>query len=1360
MTIFISVLLSVLFLAYVIALGIESERRDHYKRDLFRRWRGLGAFGMLFTFFVFSRLWASGSAKEQEPYPGAYEILREQVMEEAEELYYSGSPAQQQRLSTNQCRAGFALTGATNNATAWSANPETAILHSRWTLRGAAEDTFWLPATNWSFVLGTNAADGVHVSSDGTLSFWRAKGTYLAAEMPDGYGISFLAPLQGSFGTVPREGSFWHAATSSNSVLLTWSRVFAGRDADSPVTFQAELFWNGDFTYRYAFTNALSLTNFAVGAQHKGGGETYALNDTDKLVNGLELHWRAFGILDPGVDDHDGDGLTTYDEVMSRGTDPRLPDSDFDGIPDNEEVAAGSSTSAVNPDTDGDGLADGIDPQPAVWNDPDGDAGGDGLGYLFEVTHGLDPAADNALDSDGDGWADWKELMAGTATNDMYSVPVNIDGSQTQVPILFEATVTLNASLPCNALLRVGDRTVVLRQAGSYTLTLVEGVAYPVSVIASQPCTVSLSATLNSQYAAFQDPGGVFSGGAAVPGGKAVACGMIAQPTLSVTPEPPERVCFHSAAPKTVAAKVSPPMAGSYQWCWYGGDISSVTGRSANISWDVGDSSVSLYFTAAGAAEPRYSCREVTKCSKADEDTWCDDHACEHWYCACDNAGAADDDDCGFHGQKVSKCRESVCPTHDCPYDECPAGWCHRHSAWYSDCGEWWCHWHECYLAECGHNVNGLEPGETAAVSPGPGEPVFGSYGESLATVNNDDDDASSADDTGENPVEGENDLVAVWPLGYYDGQCCPCPAHEIPPAGSQSAELETCSARLAIYGDACKSNAFGATVHAGEAVRVEGLSASTAVGADRLVWKWTDAQSHVHRVTNAFTVLSVRLFGDVDLDGGVDATDKALHPSLTNDCGWGLPAATNVFRPVRLRTDVGFSGGVYTLSLSGDGGFRVWRDASGTNAPLLVCGQTVTNGAGGITFLTGADTDLYVESVSNSTATLNYAYIGTGDAAGLSCSASLKVTAFGLIFVEDTETDYNFSPSLGETGTVKVAVIPAPPVSGIPGHHFKVKIVRETTSGDQHIDWLDVTDEVGYTSWREVDFSSKVFAWDGIPDVFGASADPATGLDVFTGLVANVSRALPAVTLDQCVPPPLYTAVAAIRRNSDGTVICEARKRIYVPQVVKLTYDTNAVACIKAGYTILTNGSPCTFISPMTDAEWETQRERIKTIAQGLLDLTGANIRFVDANVSALIPYSVMEMKKTSQYYGEFGESPSDFLNQTLGDEGSMYAETLSKIIFDYWYLHQDMTLPVSAHEVGFLWAKVAAHESSHLLGLVAPGNILDGTSGWHNQNPTGTYVMDQGESNSLEQRFGRGVDWTWRQLNEDYLKFVLPRQ
>jgi len=921
--------------------------------------------------------------------------------------------------------SGLALVSAAAASPGWEAPPAWASAHGPWQACGVNRDFFGILLTDgpapehcpWDaaafppFPVGTNLHTRLFVSSCGAVSFGSPARLWPDGRpVPDGSDAPLFAPLLGNLGVAPPEGAFWHGVSPSNTLLLTWRDVHLNRDSNLAASAQCELRPSGDFALRVRLPEGADPSGFATAVQNAGGGEAFPW-DSDTLAlarspGGVEIRGRGFGALPPGGDDGtdtDGDGLTDAEEIFIWGTDPRLPDTDFDGLSDAGETAAGTDPRA--PDSDGDGLADGIDPDPLVWDDPDGDAGNDGLGYLFEVIHGLDPAADNALDSDGDGWADWKELMAGTDPDDMSSVPVNIDGIQTQVPALFEATVTLNASLPCDALLRVGGRTVVLRQARSHTLTLVEGVAYPVSVAASLPCAVSLSATLSSPYAAFQNPGGVFSGGAAVPGGAPVACGMIAQPRLGILPE---RVCFHSGAPKTVAAKVSPPMAGSYRWDWYGGGISSVTGRSANISWDGGDSPVCLSFTASGAAQPRCGHREVTRCAKAGEDTWCDDHGCEHWYCACDNGDASGDDDCGFHGQKVSACREAVCPTHGCPYDGCPDGWCHRHGTWYSDCGGWWCHMHDRPLSECGHDETpGGDPG-TGGETAAPGEPVFGSGDLSLAAVNNDDDDASGAEDSGEAPVAGENDLAAVWPLGHFDGQCCPCPEHRVPPEGSQSAELESCSARLALHTDAIKTDAFGATVGAGQAVWVEGLSASPSVGADRVVWKWTDGDSHVHRVTNAFTVLSVRLFGDTDLDGDVDAGDKALHPALSRETGWAVPAAPGVLRPVRLRTDVGLSGGAYTLTLAGTpGAFRIWPDASGTNAPLLGCGQTVTNGAGGVSFLAGPDTGLHVEAVSNGVATLTYAFAGDGEAEGLACSATLKMTAYR-VTLEPVTADAN----------------------------------------------------------------------------------------------------------------------------------------------------------------------------------------------------------------------------------------------------------------------------------------------------------------------------------------------------------------
>jgi len=143
------------------------------------------------------------------------------------------------RLTVGQYAAGFALLPQASTNAPWPAVPSNAVAHAPWGRYGLAEDTFWLPATNWGFVLGANAVGGAHVSSSGTLSFDPAtpKGSPRAAAMPDGDTVSFLAPLQGSLGTVPPQGRFWHAVTTNGSVLMTWQDVCAGRDASSPVTF-------------------------------------------------------------------------------------------------------------------------------------------------------------------------------------------------------------------------------------------------------------------------------------------------------------------------------------------------------------------------------------------------------------------------------------------------------------------------------------------------------------------------------------------------------------------------------------------------------------------------------------------------------------------------------------------------------------------------------------------------------------------------------------------------------------------------------------------------------------------------------------------------------------------------------------------------------------------------------------------------------------------------------------------------------------------------------------------------------------------------------------------------------------------
>jgi hypothetical protein len=254
-------------------------------------------------------------------------------------------------------------------------------------------------------------------------------------------------------------------------------------------------------------------------------------------------------------------------------------------------------------------------------------------------------------------------------------------------------------------------------------------------------------------------------------------------------------------------------------------------------------------------------------------------------------------------------------------------------------------------------------------------------------------------------------------------------------------------------------------------------------------------------------------------------------------------------------------------------------------------------------------------------------------------------------------------------------------------------------------------------------------------------------------------------VTAGQPVPPPFVTAVARIVRDSDGATMCEARKRVCIPQVVKFVYEPAAVTCVKSGLIRTNNGMAQTVVSPMTDAEWMTQKNRIRNIAQAFYDAASANVRFVNDEVSPSQPFSVLTLQYAT---GVFGGADLDFLNANPSDSGGLYALELRDTIGVYIEFHNPhMVLPVSANEVGFLWGRVAAHETGHTLGLVKQGAVLDGSlpgpddeSGNHNKAPSGCRAMNPGEASSLEEKLGRGCTWGWLARNADYLKFILPKE
>lgn len=156
------------------------------------------------------------------------------------------------------------------------------------------------------------------------------------------------------------------------------------------------------------------------------GGSSPFLPDTDR--DGMPDGWEFDHQLDPrdpldaGLD-HDRDGILGNLSNLAEyghGTDPRLADTDGDGLFDGWEVLVGLDprTHDATDDTDGDGLrnlAESIyqtDPRRA---DSDGDGATDGeevapeLGQAFAVDLDIPWTSPNATDTDGDGLDDHRE---------------------------------------------------------------------------------------------------------------------------------------------------------------------------------------------------------------------------------------------------------------------------------------------------------------------------------------------------------------------------------------------------------------------------------------------------------------------------------------------------------------------------------------------------------------------------------------------------------------------------------------------------------------------------------------------------------------------------------------------------------------------------------------------------------------------------------------------------------------------------------------------------------------------------------------------------------------------------------------
>ncbi len=328
----------------------------------------------------------------------------------------SGAPA----LTSNQMVNGYAITQVTTGTVSWLSYPESYTVLSNWFAYGLHDDVKHLEADpQFDIYYSTNIASDLFVASSGTLSFDAVKGTPFISTngLPDGSELPYAAVLHGPLSTIGPDSRVWYSVSPTN-YCMTWENLYAGRLTNNPVTFQMEVLENQDMIYRYLLSsncvNSQVLTNFLVGLQANcpAGGESLSFTSTNVTPQNFELYWTSFGYLNPALEHHDADSLTSSSEVFTHKTNPHMPDTDLDGLWDDDEIAA--ETKPNDRDSDNDNIPDGSDPNPLTSDTTDNDA--DSLPdaweeYWFGSTNVTDSGENDTNDN---GASDLQDMLTGT----------------------------------------------------------------------------------------------------------------------------------------------------------------------------------------------------------------------------------------------------------------------------------------------------------------------------------------------------------------------------------------------------------------------------------------------------------------------------------------------------------------------------------------------------------------------------------------------------------------------------------------------------------------------------------------------------------------------------------------------------------------------------------------------------------------------------------------------------------------------------------------------------------------------------------------------------------------------------------
>ncbi len=185
---------------------------------------------------------------------------------------------------TNNDIAQLWRIGTTVDVNSFAEPTANAVTNTAWLDYGGMSDTFRLLPEGWRFPFAEKTTSGLTVFENGEF---RPNVKTHFFPPPFDAKLSLLPRM--NWGVLPNGGEsvFWHEQTPSNSLVLTWHNALYNRDVNCPTNFQAELFADGRFDYRYPDRTVQYAPVFPF--DWDGDGLENSV-DPDPLVAGPDAH--------------------------------------------------------------------------------------------------------------------------------------------------------------------------------------------------------------------------------------------------------------------------------------------------------------------------------------------------------------------------------------------------------------------------------------------------------------------------------------------------------------------------------------------------------------------------------------------------------------------------------------------------------------------------------------------------------------------------------------------------------------------------------------------------------------------------------------------------------------------------------------------------------------------------------------------------------------------------------------------------------------------------------------------------------------------------------------------------------------